>query len=60
MIREAQVIQSCIAHCQASFSDIKSMASATQNPQARDELNKAVQSMDACIKQCQAALGKVQ
>jgi hypothetical protein len=59
MINEKMMIQSCINHCQNSHSDIRNMASSITNPGARDELNKASGSIEACIKQCQAALNKV-
>lgn len=60
MIKDSQVVQSCIGHCQATHSDLRNIASAIDSPQARDELNKATQSLDTCIKQCQAALRGLQ
>lgn len=53
-----QTIQSCIQHCQVTANDIKAMsADATGN--AKQSLDQAYQSIDACIKQCQTALNQV-
>lgn len=56
MLKEAQSIQSCIAHCKNSFNDIQDISSAAYDQRAKDEINKALHSMDVCIKQCEAAL----
>lgn len=59
MITDQMMLKSCIAHCQNSMNDIREMTNSVTSPGARDELNKAMGSIDACIKQCQAALNKL-
>jgi hypothetical protein len=56
LIKEAQSIQSCIAHCKNTFTDIRELVDSAYDHRAKDELNKALHSMDVCIKQCEAAL----
>ncbi|MHB1042562.1 MAG: hypothetical protein ACYC0Q_06965 [Eubacteriales bacterium] len=51
-------LQSCIQHCQTASSDIKSM-SAEVTGSAKQSLDQASQSIDACIKQCQSALSQI-
>lgn len=53
-----QTLQSCIQRCQATANDIKSMATDAPAP-AKQSLDQAYQSIDACIKQCQDALNKI-
>jgi len=58
VLRDSQMIQSCVAHCKNSANDIRSLADATTDLRAKDELNKAMQSIDACIRHCEGALSK--
>ncbi|MFX4262523.1 hypothetical protein ACOBQJ_10005 [Pelotomaculum propionicicum] len=51
-------LQSCIQHCQTTAGDIRTMAADAQNP-AKQSLDQAYSSIDACIKQCQDALNKI-
>jgi len=57
-VHSKQTIQSCIQHCQASANDIKAMA-ADANGAAKQSLDQAYQSIDACIKQCQNAMNQL-
>jgi len=59
MVTDQLMLKSCLAHCQNTFNDIREMANTVASSGAKDELNKAMGSMDACIKQCQAALTKL-
>ncbi|WP_028306921.1 hypothetical protein [Desulfitibacter alkalitolerans] len=56
MINEKHSINSCVSHCRGTLSDIQQLAQAAHDQRAKDELNKALYSMDVCIKQCEAAL----
>jgi hypothetical protein len=56
---EAEYIQSCIAHLQSTANDLKTISSNIPNPAAKAELQKASGSIDACLKQCLAALDKL-
>jgi len=56
LIKEHHSISSCVSHCKGTLSDIKEISEVAFDPRAKDELNKALYSMDTCIKQCQAAL----
>lgn len=56
MINEKHSISSCISHCKGTLGDIQQIAQAAHDQRAKDELNKAIYSMDVCIKQCEAAL----
>jgi hypothetical protein len=58
VLKDSQMIQSCIAHCRNSANDIKSLAEATADLRAKDELNKAMQSINACVRHCEEALTK--
>jgi len=53
-----QQLQSCIQRCQTTASDIRSMAADASAP-AKQSLDQAYMSIDACIKQCQDALAKI-
>ncbi|MGE5373317.1 MAG: hypothetical protein ACM3QZ_15195 [Solirubrobacterales bacterium] len=53
---DKMMLQSCLNHCRNTKTDIQSLSQGTTAPKAKDELSKAVQSIDACINQCQAAL----
>jgi len=54
-LKESQAIYSCVAMCQNTQNMIRNMADMAHDPRAKDELNKAFLSIDACIKQCQTA-----
>lgn len=53
-----QTLQSCIQHCQTTANDIKAMA-ADATGTAKQSLDQAFQSIDACIKQCQSAMNQL-
>ncbi|MDD2422193.1 MAG: hypothetical protein PHU78_08675 [Heliobacteriaceae bacterium] len=53
------MLQSCITNCRTAKSDIQSLSQSVQVTSAKDELNKALQSIDACINQCQTALNSL-
>lgn len=50
------MLQSCISHCQNVKTDITNIGQSATNARAKDELNKAIQSIDACISQCKTAV----
>lgn len=54
-LKESQAIYSCVAMCQNTQNMIRNVADVAQDTRVKDELNKAFMSIDACIKQCQAA-----
>lgn len=53
-----QKLQSCIQDCQSAASEPRTMAADAQSP-AKQSLDQAYTSIDACIKQCQDALTKI-
>jgi len=53
-----QKLQSCIQNCQTTASDLRSMTMDASAP-AKQSLDQASKSIDACIKQCQDALTKL-
>lgn len=53
-----QKLQSCIQDCQSAASELRTMAADAQSP-AKQSLDQAYTSIDACIKQCQDALTKI-
>ncbi|MGE5417664.1 MAG: hypothetical protein ACM3UZ_13080 [Acidobacteriota bacterium] len=53
---DKSMLQSCIAQCRDAKDDIQSISQKATNSKAKDELSKAVQSIDSCINQCQTAL----
>jgi len=59
MMREKQMLQSCLARCQATINDLKALSTTVQNPNAKNTLNAASQSLDDCIRKCQGALPQV-
>lgn len=59
MMHEKQMLQSCLAHCQATVNDLKALSTTVQNTTAKNTLNAASQSLDDCIKKCQEALPQV-
>lgn len=58
-MNDKMMVQSCLAHCRNTKSDLQMLSSDVQAARAKDELSKAVQSIDACINQCQAALNNM-
>lgn len=53
-----QRLQTCIQHCQTTASEIKTLAGDAAGP-ARQSLDQAYQSINACISQCQNALNQI-
>ncbi len=53
-----QQLQSCIQNCQTTANDIRTMSTEASAP-AKQSLDQAYMSIDACIKQCQDALTKI-
>lgn len=58
-LSDFQAVQSCISSCQNAQNMIRHLADTTPSYEAKDELNKAFLSIDACIKQCQTASSKL-
>jgi hypothetical protein len=58
-MHEKQMLQSCLAHCQTTVNDLRSLTNTVQNPNAKGTLSQASQSLDDCIKKCQDALAQV-
>jgi|GEM_PF-1581950 hypothetical protein len=56
---EGKFMQSCIAHLQSTANDLQTLVGSVPNPAAKAELQKACGSIDACLKQCRAALDKL-
>lgn len=56
MLNEAQSIHSIIDHCRTIERDLRNITSFAEDWTAKEELYKALQSADVCIKQCEAAL----
>lgn len=52
-------MRSCIAHLQSTASDLKTLAGCLRNPEAEGELQKAHDSINACLQQCRRALDKL-
>lgn len=55
----AEYMQSCIAHLQNTASDLRVLAGSVANPEAKQELQKACGSLDACLQECRTALDKL-
>lgn len=53
------MLQSCLAHCKNTKNDLNMLSQSSSSNKAKDELSKAVQSIDACINQCQTALSNM-
>jgi len=56
MLNETQSIHSVIDHCRTVERDLRNIANFAEDWTAKDELTKALQSVDVCIKQCESAL----
>lgn len=54
-MKESHAINSCVSMCQTTQNMIRNIADTAYDQRVKDELNKAFLSIDACIKQCQAA-----
>ncbi|AZK60055.1 hypothetical protein [Candidatus Desulforudis audaxviator] len=56
---KAQYMQSCIAHLQNTAGDLNVLAGSVTNPEAKQELQKACASLNACLQECRTALDKL-
>lgn len=56
---KAHYMQSCIAHLQNTAADLDVLAGSVTNPEAKQQLQEACASLDACLQQCRTALDRL-
>ncbi|MEW6623931.1 MAG: hypothetical protein AB1420_12525 [Bacillota bacterium] len=55
LLNEHHSIRSCVSHCKSTLEDLNEIRQHAYDNRAKNELDKALHSLDICIKQCEAA-----